>query len=61
MAFLCCPKCGKKINYAVECNMCGRMPTPEWPWRHPPPRGYLAKLKKAKKKAELNGEKRLAA
>jgi hypothetical protein len=45
MSYEFCPKCGTKINGAVGCKHCGRMPTPYWRYRTPPPRGLLKKLK----------------
>lgn len=38
MSFEFCPKCGANIGGAVACLHCGRMPTPDWPWRSKPPR-----------------------
>ena len=41
MSFSHCPKCGTKINGAVACRRCGRMPAPGWPFRTAPGRCCL--------------------
>jgi hypothetical protein len=40
-----CPKCGTNIGGKASCKHCGRMPVPYWPYRSPPKRGELKRLK----------------